>query len=312
MVMKEDKLVSIIIPTYNRAELVTETLDSIRNQSYQKWECIIVDDGSTDKTEEAIKKYIENNPKFSYYKRPSSLVKGANACRNYGYSKIKGDYVNWFDSDDIMHTDKLKIQVNHLQKTELPFTVCQTLVFENKLEHILGLRCDSIYSNNFFGDFVTNKIKWLTQSPLLRRSFLDTHNLEFDVSLAQSQERDFFIRVLDLVEDYHYDDIPLVYFRKHQNSISHSEISIEKLNSNFKVNFMALHTYGHKLDSFEKISLKRGIKQVLKQSVKYKYFNLSDEIINKMRFHFTIREKIKITLAILIYKSTGKGSVLFK
>lgn len=310
--MKDKELVSIIIPTYNRAELVVETLDSINHQSYQNWECIIVDDNSTDQTEEVIKKYIQNNKKFRFYKRPLNLVKGANACRNFGYSKSKGNYINWFDSDDIMHEDKLKIQVNHLKKTELPFTVCQTLVFEDNLQNVLGLRCDSIYSKNFFGDFITNKIKWLTQAPLMRRSFLETHNLTFDRSLSQSQERDFFIKVLDLVDDYHYDDRPLVYFRKHKDSISHSKECVEKLESNFKVNFMALDTFGHKLDTAEKYILKKGIQQVIKKSIKNKYFNLLDQILNKMRPHFSIREKIKISLAIRIYNITGRGDTLFK
>lgn len=310
--IKEHALVSIIIPTYNRAHLISETLDSIIAQTYKNWECIIVDDGSTDNTENLINDYIKKNSKFKIYKRPNYLPKGANACRNYGLEKAKGSFVNWFDSDDIMHADKLMQQINHLQNTEFPFTVCQSLVFENDMDNILGLRCEKIYSDNFFGDFVTNKVNWLTQAPLIRRSFIENHKLSFDESLSQSQERDFYIRALDIVKDYHYDNTPLVYLRKHEDSISYGKLNEDKLKSNFKVNFMALERFGHKLKAIEKKVLKKGIKQVIRESIRCKYFNLTSEILKKMKTQFTIYEKVKIGIAVFLLKNFKKGDILFK
>ncbi|MBC2846105.1 glycosyltransferase family 2 protein [Winogradskyella flava] len=309
----EDKwpLVSIIIPTYNRANLIGETLESIDNQIYKHWECIVVDDGSTDNTKVIVDEFVKNNTKFSYLSRPKSMAKGANSCRNYGYEKSKGLLINWFDSDDIMHPRKLEIQVGHLESTKFQFTVCQTLVFKHHIDNIIGLRCGKIYSKSFFGDFVTNKIKWLTQAPLFKRQFIDAHMLRFDETLSQSQERDFFIRVLDIVNDYHYDDTPLVYFREHNDSISHSAQTKDMLKSNFKVNYRALDIYGDKLNDSEKKVLKKGIKQVLKKTIQNKYFKLSNEILKKMYFHLSFRERLKIRLGVLLLKNIGKGDVLF-
>ena len=76
-------LVSIIIPTYNRAHLIAETLDSIIAQTYTNWECIVVDDGSTDPTDELMETYCKKDSRFQYYHRPKNRPKGANACRNY-------------------------------------------------------------------------------------------------------------------------------------------------------------------------------------------------------------------------------------
>jgi len=94
-------LVSIIIPTYNRAGIIGETLESIIKQSFSDWECIIVDDGSTDSTEAVVKEYTEKDSRFKYYRRPHEIIKGANSCRNYGFKKSAGKYINWFDSDDL-------------------------------------------------------------------------------------------------------------------------------------------------------------------------------------------------------------------
>ncbi|WP_372938266.1 glycosyltransferase family 2 protein, partial [Seonamhaeicola sp.] len=86
-------LVSIIIPTYNRAHLIGETLDSVLAQTYTHWECIVVDDGSSDHTSQVVATYCKNDARFQYHQRPLDRPKGANACRNYGFELSKGEYI---------------------------------------------------------------------------------------------------------------------------------------------------------------------------------------------------------------------------
>ena len=97
------ELVSIIMPTYNRAHLIGQTLDSVLAQTYPNWECIIVDDWSTDTSDEVVGEYVKKDSRFQYYQRPKDRKKGPNSCRNYGLELSKGEFVKWFDSDDIMH-----------------------------------------------------------------------------------------------------------------------------------------------------------------------------------------------------------------
>ena len=85
--------ISVIIPTFNRQDYILETLDSLRKQSCTDWECIIVDDGSCDNTVILIQKYAQSDQRFSIYKRPDSMQKGANSCRNFGFLKAKGNYI---------------------------------------------------------------------------------------------------------------------------------------------------------------------------------------------------------------------------
>ncbi|MCM2302197.1 MAG: glycosyltransferase, partial [Flavobacteriaceae bacterium] len=90
-------LVSIIIPTFNRAHLIGETLDSILAQTYTNWECIVVDDGSSDNTHIVVGQYVAKDSRIKYVHRPEHMLKGPSSCRNYGFELSKGEYINWFD-----------------------------------------------------------------------------------------------------------------------------------------------------------------------------------------------------------------------
>jgi glycosyltransferase involved in cell wall biosynthesis len=94
---------SIIIPTYNRAGFITKTIDSLLKQQYQHYEIIVVDDGSTDDTEEVIKKY--SSPNFTYIKKQNAE---RGAARNFGAALAKGKYINFFDSDDLAYPNHLE------------------------------------------------------------------------------------------------------------------------------------------------------------------------------------------------------------
>ena len=87
----ESYLVSVIIPTYNRSHLIGETLDSIMLQTYDNWECIIVDDGSIDYTTELLEFYIKRDDRFKFFKRTKDYLSGGNGARNYGLNLAKGD-----------------------------------------------------------------------------------------------------------------------------------------------------------------------------------------------------------------------------
>lgn len=120
--MKLDHLVSIIIPTYNRADLIGETLNSVLFQTYNSWECIIVDDRSSDNTKEIAEGYVKKDPRFKFYVRPSEMEKGASICRNYGLRQAKGQYIQFLDSDDLLNETKLQIQIEALMDAP-PFSL---------------------------------------------------------------------------------------------------------------------------------------------------------------------------------------------
>tara|TARA_R100000935_G_scaffold7556_5_gene15982 strand:- start:11810 stop:12364 length:555 start_codon:yes stop_codon:yes gene_type:complete len=113
--------VSIIMATYNRAHFIEETLVSIQNQTYKNWECIIIDDGGTDNTLEILQPFLLKDNRFKYLKRPSNHIKGLPGCRNFGIDKAKGEYIIFFDDDDIIHPDNLGICVATLVKFKVDY-----------------------------------------------------------------------------------------------------------------------------------------------------------------------------------------------
>jgi len=104
--------VSIIMPTYNRGEYIMETIESIRNQTYQNWELIIVDDGSDDNTEQIIEE-IEDK-RIQFYK--AGRIGIGSKIKNIGLEKTNGELIAFIDSDDLWATTKLEKQIAALQQ----------------------------------------------------------------------------------------------------------------------------------------------------------------------------------------------------
>lgn len=127
--------VSIIVATYNRAHFIEETLLSIQKQTFSDWECLIVDDGGTDNTKEVIAEILEKDRRFQFIKRPDSYLKGLSGCRNYGLDLSKGEYIIFFDDDDIVHPQNLECCVNELAKSNIWFCRYIREVFFEKFDY---------------------------------------------------------------------------------------------------------------------------------------------------------------------------------
>tara|TARA_R110001583_G_scaffold14135_8_gene59543 strand:- start:3677 stop:4624 length:948 start_codon:yes stop_codon:yes gene_type:complete len=308
-------LVSIIIPTFNRAHLIGETLDSVFEQTYTNWECIIVDDGSTDNTRNVVNDYILKDSRFRYHYRPNDRPKGANTCRNYGFELSKGRYVNWFDDDDVMHSNKLTIQVTALENNECNFSVCQTLIFENSIKNIIGLRSENIHSNNIFYDYLTQKISWLTQAPLWKKSFLQTIDYLFDEELQAAQEWEFHCRILCHSEKYQFINEPLIYIRQHAASISNNNSINERRYNYFLARLKIYNSNEIQLSNESKKFLQEYLIYNFKNFVRSKKIKLALKTFylyiwaeNK----FSLKTKITTFLGIFSFFLFGRGFILLK
>ncbi len=213
--------VSIIIPTFNRAHLIGETLDSIIKQSFQNWECIIVDDGSTDDTEKFIETYSKKDARFIYLSRPKNLKKGANSCRNYGYSNSNGVYIKWLDSDDILLPKALENQYNLLSNgaTDVVVSKLEFIDFETKNR----IKINAIQSDDLIYDYFIGKIAFYVSGPLWKKSFLEKQAVLFDEKISNLDDWDFNLRMLYKSPKIIFDDTLVVQYRIHQDSLT-SEI----------------------------------------------------------------------------------------
>lgn len=112
--------VSIILPSYNRAYILGQALESILNQTYPDFELLVIDDGSTDGTEDLVQMYQDE--RIIYYKLEQNG--GVSAARNYGIQQARYDYIAFEDSDDAWHEDKLQKQMEALTQADTETGFC--------------------------------------------------------------------------------------------------------------------------------------------------------------------------------------------
>lgn len=120
--MEMNSKVSIITPVYNASGLISETIESVINQSYKDWELILVDDCSTDNSATIIKKYEELDNRIRYYCLECNS--GAAVARNKGLELSTGRYIAYLDVDDLWYVEKLEKQVNYVNENNAQFICC--------------------------------------------------------------------------------------------------------------------------------------------------------------------------------------------
>lgn len=301
-------LVSIVIPTFNRAFLIAETLDSVLAQTYTNWECIVVDDGSTDATEKLLKDYCQKDPRIQYHQRPSNRQKGANACRNYGFELSTGEYIQFFDSDDQIDSNILKSCVNiYKSNPKVDFIFFNYLVYEKALTNII-IRQDN-NSNTPFHDYFAGKINLQTGAVLWKnKTILKTC---FDENLNKSQELNFIFTLYKNAGSQSLNGIYLnengSYLRKHESSIVSffHKMQPDYLFSDIIVRNQILR-YFNKLEH-NAIYLKQRYE--IKRSLRFYLYHC--DIIDFMKIVFKLNSpskslnniKIKLLLYKLIYTS---------
>lgn len=311
--MKND-LVSIIIPTYNRAHLIGETLDSVIAQSYQNWECIIIDDNSTDNTEQVVSLYLKKDIRFQFYIKPKHLTKGPSSSRNFGFKKSKGEYVNWLDSDDLLHPKKLKIDLENIQSGNYDFTISQSKFFTKEGEPNKKYWNKELWSNDPINDFVLKKIGWGVNSPLWRKQSLEISKIEFDENLITADDYFYHIRALECSLKPIVNIQALVFLREHENRLNDYHL---KSPFKLKVNTYLMANRGVLKLSDVTISFlnKQFIRQFAnllknKQTINAKHYCKSS-ILNMYSLETRISIRKLLCFGVL-YKHTGVGYRMLK
>mgnify|MGYP001942357664 CR=1 FL=1 len=206
---------------------MTETLNSVKNQSYPDWECIIVDDGSNDGSQEIAKGFCEDT-RFHFLERDSSKPKGANACRNIGAEKATGEALLFLDGDDLLSEDCLKHRLELMQNENL--FVYNSGVFEAKISNSVPFfpaLNKGLNNEDYLGMFLEYITPWNIHSPIWKKAFF----LElggFDEELQRFQDVDLHIRALsnnNLKIGFDRSDIITSFYRK---SEFHQKMTLEK------------------------------------------------------------------------------------
>ena len=224
-------LISIIIPTHDRKKLLIHSIESCLEQSYSNIEIIVIDDGSTDGTDAWIKQRLNEewkNAPIIYYKQSKS---GASAARNKGIELSKGKYIQFLDSDDLLHSEKLKLQLECIENYRDRYPVgcsCYGLLgesFENAKGVRIGIKCHS--PHEYIEKLCSRIVHGMqTSAPLWESSFIKSQQgWRNDISLGDDLE--YHIRLLTTASYISFVEKELFLVREHEDE----RLSIVKLDT---------------------------------------------------------------------------------
>ena len=261
----EPGLVSVVVPTYNRAKLLMEAMDSVLNQTYRPIELIVVDDGSADNTKEAVEKWADKYRADSqfYLKYFEQQHQGGQVARNRGLIESHGQYIKFLDSDDILKFSAIEHQVCLLSSCE-----SKVVVFSNSYRFSERGNKIDLFKGKYPNVQMDELEKWLfdyfepPHSILWKRK--DVVSLgPWDESLTAAQDADYMFRFLFSGGQLKFCPEAWVYYRKHKDTISRVE-SLESVVSRLMVT-----------EKVESILAERGLLERYSSAISYRYYGVA-------------------------------------
>ncbi|MFV8392947.1 glycosyltransferase family 2 protein [Flavobacterium sp. LB2P6] len=289
--------VTIIIATFNREKYFLETLLSIQKQTFADWECLIIDDGSTDKSIEIIMPLLEQEPRFYYYLRPERYKKGTSGCRNYGLDMAKGDYIIFFDDDDIVHPQNLELCVLELSNTAISFCRYIREVFFK--DFVYAFDYSKTYASfyidqNDIEKMLKNELQFNSCSVMWKAACFE--KTRFNANISYGDEWELYSRILSTGIKGISIEKCLFFGRKHPNSITGEydrKDSIRRASYAEAILFVLQNLKEKQLLTY---SLKRYF---IAFSIGFEEFNLFKNILNTLDLPTFEKLKWRIFYAIL-------------
>jgi glycosyltransferase involved in cell wall biosynthesis len=272
--------VTIIMATYNRAHFIIETLLSIQNQTFLEWECLIIDDGGADNTSEVITPILEKDHRFKFLKRPDSYKKGLPGCRNYGLDLAQGDYIIFFDDDDIPHPQNLELCVYEMSRNDISFCRYIRNVFFDDFKYVFDY---SKHYTSFHIDsndierMLKNELQFNSCSVMWRTTCFE--NNHFAENLMYAEEWELYSRIVSSGFNGISIDKCLFYGRKHPNSNTGEFDRNDSIRRSSYADAIVLVMQNLKEKNLLSYSLKRYF---IAFSIDYEEFNLFKNILNTL------------------------------
>jgi glycosyltransferase involved in cell wall biosynthesis len=245
--------VSIIVPVYNCEKYISECLNSILNQTYSNIEIVIVNDGSTDRSEEIINEIKDKDARLTYYYQENG---GPSDARNHGIDRSTGEYIAFIDSDDTVDRCYIEYLINKMLTSPGVDLVCCGYkdISVYGVTNCTDFNFELPISKHNFIDLVCKGTGGVLWSKLFKRKIIIEHNIKMDKDIFMSEDLIFVLqyavncRSYATINEYLYN-----YNRLNQNSIS-SKISLDYVENNIAVCkhieriFCAVGTHKAKID----------------------------------------------------------------
>ncbi len=210
-------LISIIVPVYNSEKYINRCINSIKSQSYADWECILVDDGSSDNSLSILQQFADIDRRFKVFHQNNA---GAGAARNFGIERALGSYVVFVDSDDMIKPDYLETLSMH--KEDVVF-IDVDAVSENdkviKKEYISSFRDKSI--DDIVRYQMTGTIPWGGVRKAVKLSLLNDNNIRYS-NFRIGEEAIYSFQLLIYAQSVGFIDNPMYMYVLRGDSLSQS------------------------------------------------------------------------------------------
>ncbi|MBZ4664696.1 MAG: glycosyl transferase family 2 [Caloramator sp.] len=212
--MELSPLVSVIIPMYNVEKYISDTLESVLNQTYKNLEIIIIDDGSTDKSVDIVTSFKDkfNNIQYIYQKNS-----GVSSARNKGIYNAKGEYIAFLDSDDLWEKTKIEKQMYRILNTGAGACYCGYIEYING--RIRNKLPKSFFEEKALIPVLMKKTEAFTSTWLIKKDIIVDNNILFTENCHWAEDLEFFLKILSItkvsaVKEY------LAVYRIRSNSLS--------------------------------------------------------------------------------------------
>lgn len=263
--------ISIIIPSYNEEKNISRCLDSVLNQTFTDFEVLCVDDGSTDKTFDIIKKYSEKDGRIIPLKNPG---KGVSSARNYGIDNSKGEYIGFVDSDDFIQPQMYEFLYRALTENNCDFSVCRYGKTSEIKEKSFEYKVENFSPENFISftdsDFTLNNELIFSSActKLISKKFLNkTRFKKFKIGEDTVFNSELYSKSNNSV----FVNSELYTYYVNIESVSFTELWHEKWFDLLETRFISYDLLNRKNEVLSSFYLERGMKFLLSYR-----FNLKD------------------------------------
>lgn len=286
--MSNNSLVSVIVTCYNQGRFLQDALNSILNQTYTYWECLIIDDGSTDDTKLIASGYCQIDTRFNYHYKENG---GVSSARNFGLSKVKGDYIQFLDADDFIELSKLEYQVSLLIKNDLiDITYGSSRFFfdEDKSKfypihyYYGGIPCDLTFKDKYQVEMLIKGNICTNCAPLFRKKVFD--KIKFQNVVYEDWILNIECALNKFLFSFDNNFSAYSYIRMSADSqmVRHTAKNIKKNQSNLIIKSL-MNQYQYTLVTRLFSHKKPGLIKKIKTSFKVGLFSFKNRILNKSR-----------------------------
>lgn len=218
-------LISVVIPLFNAENFLQPLMDSIVLQTYTNYEVIFVDDGSQDNSVQVVRNQIAKDNRFRLLLRPEDQIKGAPTCRNIGMREAKGEYIIFFDADDIIADYCFEQRVKSIKESGKDFCVFPIMAFGNTPFDMDKPSVGAIPTGiDILYGMIARLFPFLVVTNIYKKVSLIEHNIEWDARLKSLQDSDFnFTCILSGMTFSIEDTLPDYYVRLRGNDGSISK-----------------------------------------------------------------------------------------